>query len=625
MARKKESKTKLQGEEQSKRLQQWKGKIRDAKKTRESADDTMDISLDYYRNKQWRKTSGYKELIVDNMIYSSVKTIVPSINIKNPRIYVKPTKKPFQTEDGMFDTNRGAAFVEVLANYHVKRLRMRRQVTKCLHDALLTPKGIMEIGYALETEKVKGDETIEPNELIRGDGVYVQRVSFRDFLILDPEADDHQLEDAWAVAKKWVKRLDDVKANPEYNNTSDLQPNFTMESKSMVVDEREAEDYQPDKMVEGWDIWDKKTKRKYVVVEDHTKFLQDKGWPLDIEGFPFEILYFNENPNEIEPLSDAEMNIHKQDELNKLRSLQIDHVESISKRRYIAKEGAFEDDELLKITDGKTGAIALTRLSVDKALAPVRDANVSQDLFIAIKSLKDSIREGDGVAQFEQGIAEKFDTATEPQLISQGVSIRRADRRDAIEDFYKRIVKKLMDILQQTMEPVDINLSPEQVDTVQRRAPGKLQQIVGLDGADTLSPWLRLDKKDILGDYEFEIEVGSTQPINQEIRKRDTMRLTELAIQLPDIDNRKWTKKILETFEIPDRDDLMKPAKQVAQEHQQAIQAQMAAKQAEVQPKIQADLQKTQMKSQTALQKTSMETKTNLGVALINASKKGEK
>jgi hypothetical protein len=148
-------------------------------------------------------------------------------------------------------------------------------------------------------------------------------------------------------------------------------------------------------------------------------------------------------------------------------------------------------------------------------------------------------------------------------------------------------------------------LTQEQFDTAQEFKLTKLDKMVGPENSTILIPWLNLSKEDILGEYEFDIEVGSTQPVNQETRKRDSVSLAQLFSGIPGLAQyirpRAAAVDILDAFEKHDIEKFLKSEEEVQQQQQAAAQA---ATQSEIQtdmPKRQTDLAKTQIKSQTAL------------------------
>ncbi|MDH4101584.1 MAG: hypothetical protein OEV28_13545 [Nitrospirota bacterium] len=617
------------------KIERYKKLISLSRRQREELfDKSFKKNKEYYRGNQWGGELGtqYTDLTVDNIIYANISTIIPSISISNPKIFVIPTKKPYPGEGGvMFDTVGAAAIKEVMLNYYYRKLRIKRQVRKVQYDALLGGFGVIEIGYITKTEKFRDDQVKEVHELLKADMPFARRISPNDFL-KDPESRDHLLEDAEWVAYRWVKRLEDLKSDDKYKNTKTLKTNFTVKTDYASKSDKqeygngEREDFE---RVEGWTIWDKREKTLVDVVEEHDKLLRERDWPLDFgDGFNCEILYFNENPDEPFPLSDVDIYIDQQDELNILQSLQVSHAKKVSQRKYIAKESAFDETELDKIERGPDGTVAVSKIDPASAITTLKDAAVSQDLYLAIQAVKNNTRQLSGVAEFEQGGAQKFDTATEPSLIQRGITVRRQDRRDIIEEFVVRIVSKLDKVIQQTFsDDEQIPLQRGDIEMLKARAPQKLSpavpkpeilsKIVGPQEIMPFLPWLSISKADIQGDFDFEIEAGSMQPVNDETRKRDMIALRQIMEGNPYIDPLKATRMVLETFRV--KTDILKPEQQVKQEQAQAKQMAVQSELAMDAPKRQTDIQKTQMKEQGKLQVQQMK---NEGALISELAKK---
>ena len=205
----------------------WKDRLTVAhRKFEAEAKDKIKTFRDYYRGDQWSSdgAGAYSDKTVDNMVFANIKTIMPAINLQNPKIFIDARKKPHRTKDGVFDTLTASAIFELLINYHWRELKIKRQSDKCLLDALLGPWGIIWMGYTARTEKVQDGTEIEVNEVIKEDSAFAVRISPNDFR-MDPEASDSHGEDAGWVARKWIKPLDDVKKDPRYKNTSNLKAN----------------------------------------------------------------------------------------------------------------------------------------------------------------------------------------------------------------------------------------------------------------------------------------------------------------------------------------------------------------------------------------------------------------
>jgi hypothetical protein len=647
---------------QSKELQNWKDQLTVSHRKYDWALDKNQIYKDYYRGDQWYGLDSYKDYhhVVDNIVFSNIRAQVPRLIFKNPRIFVSPKKKPYKIdEDTVFDTIGASMMMEILMNWYFKRLDTKRELRRCLYDALLGHWGIMELGYTVKTEKVykksKQDILIEVDELIQSEEIFIKRRSMEDFRS-DVEGTDHLLRDSRWIALKWIDTLEDVKNNSKFENTSKLKANFRVETdfdkddnggcankrrKEKTDVERTGSlrgDEQWDRVL-GWTIWDKKLRRRYDVVEEHDKFLSNDKWPtwMDaIDGFPVEMLHINENPDELFPLPDIEIYRQAQDEINLIGTMQLDHIDSISERRYLYNKNVIEEKEIEKLLQNGRALIGVDGNTEGK-VEPLSNASISQDLYIIQRQKKAEIAEMAGVTPAEKGAARNFETATEPALLNIGAQTIRADQRSLVEDFTVRIVKKASAIVQQTIEKtLEIPLTAEQFEGLGKIVEDKkenvrftrefvldkIDKITSKEGHAILQPWLNLSKDDIKGDYDFDIEVGSMQPDNEETRKRDTAQLSQFNFGNPAINQREWTRKMNEAFDRKDVDEYLKSPEEIQQQQQQAIQAQQGPEIAERQIKSQTDLAKTKMKTDSAEKQTAMKVEASmLETALKESSK----
>lgn len=624
--------------------------------------DKNKLYRDYYRGKQWDNLSGYDDYhqVIDNIVFSNIRAQVPRLVFKNPRIFVSPKKKPYKIDnDKVFDTIGASMMMEILMNWYFKRLDTKHELRRSLYDALLGHWGIMELGYTVKTEKVykknKQDILIEVDELIQSEEIFIKRRSMEDFRS-DVEGTDHLLRDSRWIALRWIDTLEDVKNNSRFENTNKLKANFRVETdfdkdhhggckgprhRHKVDTDRTGTlrgDEQWDRVM-GWTMWDKKLRKRYDVVEEHDKFLSNDKWPdwMDaIDGFPVEMLYINENPDELFPLPDIEIYRQAQDEINLIGTMQLDHIDSISERRYLYNKNVIESTEIEKLLQNGRTLIGVDGNTEGK-VEPLSNASISQDLYIIQRQKKAEIAEMSGVTPLEKGAARNFETATEPALLNIGSQTIRDDQRSLVEDFTVRIIKKASAIVQQKTEKVlEIPLTAEQfeglgkiieneeknVEFTREFVLDKIDKIVSKEGHETLMPWLNLSKDDIKGDYDFDIEVGSMQPDNQEIRKRDTAQLAQFNFGNPAINQREWTRKLNESFDRKDVDEYLKSPGEIQQQQQQAVQAQQGAEVEERKIKSQTDLAKTKMKTDSAEKQTTMKVEGSmLETALKESSK----
>jgi len=577
------------------------------------------VNLKYYRGSQWDEAQGrqYNDQVVDNMVYKNIRTMLSTILISNPRVSATPLGRSNP------DPAQASALVELVADHYIRELKLKREVRKNATDAMIWGYGVMWFGFSFETEEVETEEgeNAEVNEIIKEDSPFAVRLSPRDILV-SAECHDPLLLDAGWIARRWVKRLDDVKNDKEYKNTADLEPNWSKSREdkdavrpdNVVSPAKEYGGVSGVDFVEGWDRWDKRTGFVTTYVMGHHKPLCVREWPLKFDkGFPCEILYFNENPDDFYPLSDVQLFISLQDVLNRLKSLQLDHVRRVSQRKYTSLENSMDESEERKLQLGADGTII--KVKSEAGLVPIPDNPVSQDSYMMIQSAKNDIRETAGIAAFENGTSQKYDTAAEPQAISQAVNALRDERREIISDFWVRIVRKLLMVIRQVADE-EINIPVQREKGVDPVLIKKLAQITGPEG-QVLLPWLSVQPGDLAGDFNFEMSMGSVQPENSGSRRADFVQPYGLFKDNPYVDPVKATAHGFKIFGVADPSELMADPAQVRknQQAQQQKQDQMVQFQQQIEAlKIEVSKMKLAEKERSALATSQEKSQTQLAV-----------
>lgn len=493
----------------------------------------------YMRGDQWARTESVQSRrirkIVVNLIFADIKVILPALALRNPRIFVKPAgatqRMPAMTATGpkmvpvqmvngrlvpLLDAARAQ---EALVNWRWRSLQTNKQVRRCIVDALTAPFGIMKHGYTLQTEKVSVPSDLvegharllEVHELIRAESPYAVRWSPLDFR-MDPEARYPDLSDAGWIAFGWTARLDDVRDNPRFSNTRNLESNieiktdypdsssgdrFGMPQRSYDLDEDE------NKRVRLWEIWDKRTHMRIVIADDYDKALEYIDWPLVHANFPAETLSLSEHPDRAYGPPDLWHVLDQQDAYNRIATMVHNHVSRFV-RKYGATRGTLDAKELDKLLQPEDGAIVLVEGKVGDSLVPIQDAPIPNDWWQTRVNFREDHDRVSGVADFMRGSAEKVDTATEASLLQSNLNVRTSDTRQLVENFAQRVAKQLLLIDAQTLD-------------LPRAVP-----VIGPDGVQALDNYVNIpDKSFLISDTDVEIEVGSMQPINYEARKRD--------------------------------------------------------------------------------------------------------
>ena len=357
-------------------------------------------------------TGGIEErpyLTTINMVYTVTKNIVPTLYFRNPKILALPKRK--QDEPS-------APFAAELLNYYFNELNMKEVNQQAILDAYLFGMGIVKIGYATQfgmdipdegEQKKKGKrridkilegigikkkkeeekkQNIELEENIVAENPYVTWVNPFDFLI-DPRATS--IQNAQWVAQRIVKTLDEVKKNPNFKNTSHLTGSEV--SKKLIEDVPETQ-LDKFKTVNLHEIHYKTPEgiKILILAEDGRNWehlYHDKSI-YEMDGYQFEILYFNKHGHKLYPRSDVDIIKPLQERITTTLDAILDQIDS-----FVPKIGVDETkltaDGKIALRDGNVGAIVDFNTNPNDAYTEMGFTQLKADLSIFIDKLIDIV------------------------------------------------------------------------------------------------------------------------------------------------------------------------------------------------------------------------------------------
>ena len=396
------------------------------------------------------------EAIDVNLVRSNAKIVLAPLTLAEPHIAIKPTKA---------ETNRGgdniyaSEVTEIELNYWFRELGIKRVAQKCAMDCWSTNHGYAYIGHVEDKEdgydSTEGVRT-ENQPQIRHKQPFVIRMSPKDVLVPPGFWD---LEEApWValvfrqplrhVVQKFEISDEDVKKIP----TVDA---YSVSDEGVGADRSFGEYLKSDdaRMVRVINIWDKETRKVYVMAQDADTFLEPpKDWPWKVEGFPLAHIRFEDIADEYHGTPTQSFAMPQQKELNAART-------SMRKRFNRSKADRFVTDEVDQTTvdninaaeDGSThriptpsGMRVSDMMHTDPGLpfdtvSLAYGQQVQADL-IGIM----------GVSNEQRGSGDpNVDSATASANIARSVQVREGERGDAVRSFYLTIAKKLWMVLKQ--------------------------------------------------------------------------------------------------------------------------------------------------------------------------------
>ena len=226
-------------------------------------------------------------------------------------------------------------------------------------------------------------------------------------------------------------------------------------------------------------------------------------------GHPFVMMRNYEVPDQFYTIGEIEAIEPLQNELNHTRSAMV-LARKLDIPKYMVRKDAMDSDALDALTSSDTNALVPIRddTPFDQVIQPV-PRNSANAMFYQNHSdvITGDIDRVTGINEYMRGaLPEIRRTATEANIIQDAANSRAADKLARIEGFIAEVAERLVQLAQQYLT----------TDQVARMTTAQGAQI-----------WVPYSRDDIDGQFDFDVEAGSTQPSNEQFRRSQAMQLMQ--------------------------------------------------------------------------------------------------
>jgi hypothetical protein len=514
-------------------LEEYIEKISKCQRWRDSEnfEQTWRRLADLYRGKHWPSTTSTKQdLIAVNLAFSTINVIAPSVAVNYPKIVVQATDPA--------DNDR-AAFVEASANYLWKHHDFRTPFRAAVKDFLIFGHGWVKVGwkfveqeqsvteterdalisqaidevdqFAMESPDLAGDLPTDedlmanvPSTIMRvvEDQPFVERISPFDVFV-DPAATC--MGDAKWIAQKIVRPLEEAQNDQRYKPSvrkrlsSDggySKPGDFSDNRNEFVNDQ----------VTIWEFYDITANVLAVYGANSSEFLIDPMPMPYAYGQPFVMLRNYEVPDRFYPIGDLESIESLQLELDKTRS-QLMNDRKRYARKYLYHERSFgpEGREALESDeDGRLVPVVDENKPLHDVVVPMPQTPISPEIYNYSTIIENDINTVSGISEYARGaMPEIRRTATEASIVADAQNARSADKLAIVELAISALARRVLQLMQQFMTGDHM-----------ARISGKGQDL-----------FVEYSREDIVGEYDFSVQAGSTQPMNETIRKQQAISL----------------------------------------------------------------------------------------------------
>jgi len=472
----------------------------------EGYDSTWRRLIDLYRGRHYEFASDEDRLLV-NIAFSTVNVIAPSVSVNYPKIAVNATKP---------DDAPKAIITEAVINYWWRHYKVKPEFRRAVKDFLVVGHGWLKCGYRYIEEEVveTGDEPSDPdaegNEVtpsivVVEDRPFVERVSPFDMFI-DPDATS--MRDAKWIAQRIRRPMADVKADKRY--AKQARDRVAPSSTSRFADETGRKKIHDDghSYVDIWEFYDVRTKTMSVFAEGGDQFLIKPTQMPYAFGHPFVMIRNYDVPDHFYPMGDLEAIEPLQRELNETRTQMMNHRKRFS-RKYLFKESAFDSDGRSALESDYDNVLVpvASDESLSNVVAPFPAVITPPEFYNQSEMIQGDVEQITGVSEYQRGaLPEIRRTATEAAIMQDAANARAADKLATIEGAIVEVAVRMVQLAQQYMTG---------------------QQVARVTGKDGVPMWVTFDRDYISGEFDFEVEAGSTAPNNESFRRQSALQMVD--------------------------------------------------------------------------------------------------
>ena len=546
----------------------WFGRITRAYAARKPHHDRW-IEINEYLNGRYFGDHADHDRVAASWHLVMLRQMVSSLYHHDPRMNFRGTTRRGQLQ---------ALVAEQVMSYTRNRIGASFEERACIKSGLAYGQGILKYGWqsefgeelpwsderikksrgrmmhddapASEDSKLPAAPMTEHDTRFQMGMPWIKHIPTQDFII-DPEA--RTIKDARWFAHRfhrpWAQAVNDERWDEEARDN--LSP--TGQSRYWMNDSTEERQwYENLEAVDSslctfYEIFDRTTQRIIVLSDSTTHALSVRPYPFFGKSGPYVV--YQPLPADDSPwgMSWLDTFTPQATALNKLRTHMMEHFERLGVPKGFYMGSIINEKTMQRFAESRTGEFVRVDMppngNVKNAFSVIDPVPLNADAWRLSDLFKNDMQEVSGITENALGGGKGVNTATEASIIQQQVSQRQGDMRNGVDDLIGESTRKIM--------------------TIQRQfwTGQQIMPIVGPSGEVWDFP---VDDTLINGEYDVDIETGSTERVDRNVRLKQGIELLQMLTQMQPalmqqgkiVDLADMTKRILAESEFvknPDR------------------------------------------------------------------------
>lgn len=498
--------------------------------------------------------------------FTVIETIIPKVFARDPK-WRALARSPDYPADG-------TRVVGDLLTYQWDQMGMRLKMYDYIKDSLMYSKAMAKVGWNFKTKiKTYMEPVVGKDDVITFKEVKKSNIECDDpvcdiidpvDLYIDPDATTAGYGgDARFIIHRKTIPLEDVKNNTNYKNVDKIKQASTdqyLDKLSRFGDAVPTEDKHSD-LVEILEYWEQD---RLIVIANRSIILRDTPNPYDHKQIPFVELDDYRDPHKLYGQSELSVIDPLQREINSIRNQRRDYDNLALNPVIRMVPGVLRNPNSAVMAPGSVWMVtdlnSMDVFQLPQLQGTARDIEQQTANDIKMTVAIDEI----GIGLLPDNPQRR--SATEVVTAQSMAGKRFAIKIALLEEAVKKIGQLVFALDQQFLDQE------------------KIINIVGQRGAQE---WVKLTPEDIRGHYSIDIETGSMLPRDEIAQRQEAVQLLQYITPIigPVIQTNPQVimpviRMVLDTFELPGKQEILDELNQALGGAKQQIDAQNQAQQA---------------------------------------------
>jgi len=465
-------------------VKKYSQRIDAARSRNEKRFQRYEINRKYYRGAIHK--DGSTGLVRTNLIFSTIASVYPQIYAKNPDISMSPGEAA--SEESYEQVKQfGKTANAVLDRLMVRGAQLKRRIKSQIRAGMITEVGWLKVTYqknmdtdpiirnrmddmqdnikrlqaAAEKDLDSGMDyeaniaevkaqiaALQPNlEVVVSSGIVIDKLKTEDLLVLDPTIQDFdEYPNASAICQMIWMDEDTYEKTFGRKATKKAQRWFGKDLPKSAEPQTMSKGEGESCFLCVREIWAKSANTIYTHCEGEEGWCREPYNPQRVgkRWYPFFGLCFNPVDGEFYGLSDVELLIELQEEYSRTRTGLAEHRKYSIPIRVVRAGGSLSPEDVDNLKKAKWGDTVV--IGGDSSVPLQNDVTILQGAPVDpavydVTPIRADVEMVSGASDAARGNVLKPKTATEAEIMQQGLAGRTAERQDTIEDMIQEMAE----------------------------------------------------------------------------------------------------------------------------------------------------------------------------------------